>query len=82
LLVLWNEDAAATPQRELVFLPHLLAATRALERSVSRCPLPYRSGNAPAGHNVPVTLMLGLRTGHQRWLGVPPGCASKSTCNA
>ena len=45
--VRWDDAAAATPHRQLVFFAEFLATTGVFARWVSSCPLEYRSGNAP-----------------------------------
>ena len=50
-----------------MFFAEFLAATGVFERWVSRCPLAYRSGNAPDKRDVLGTLMLGLLAGHRRY---------------
>jgi len=57
---------------QLVFFAGFLAATGAIERRVSECPLAYPSGNAPDKREVqgtPMlgTLMLGWSAGHRRY---------------
>lgn len=68
--VRWDEQAAATPNGQLVFFAEFLAATGVFERWVSTCPLSYRSGNAPHKRDVLGTLMLALLAGHKRYAHV------------
>ncbi len=63
----WDHGAAATPHGQLVFFAEFLATTGIFERWVERCPLEYRSGNAPHKRDVLGTLMLALLAGHRRY---------------
>lgn len=65
--VRWDEQAAATPNGQLVFFAEFLAATGVFDRWVAGCPLSYRSGNAPDKRDVLGTLMLAMLAGHKRY---------------
>jgi hypothetical protein len=65
--VQWDKDAVATPHGQLAFFADFLATTGVFERWVDRCPLQYRSGNAPDKRDVLGTLLLALLAGHRRY---------------
>lgn len=65
--VRWDEGAVATPHGQLVFFAEFLAATGVFDRWVERCPLQYKSGNAPDKRDVLGTLLLALLAGHRRY---------------
>ncbi|MCQ8119481.1 hypothetical protein [Methylomonas rosea] len=63
----WNPDAAVTPLGQLPFFIEFLQVSGLFEDWVTQCPLAWTSPNAPSKRDVLGTVLLSVRSGHQRY---------------